>query len=79
MFLSLFFPADSGFNVVKPLEYRHRLLQIKGRMNVMVREVPRNYKSLNSGDTFIYDGGLKVMVWHGKSASPMEKSKVCCV
>ena len=60
---------------MRPLEYRHRLLHVKGKMNVIVREVPIVYTSLNSGDSFVYDGGLQVLVWHGKEAAPMEKTK----
>lgn len=67
--------VDTGFNHVKPLEYRHRLLHVKGKMNVIVREVPISVSSLNSGDSFVYDGGLSVFVWHGREAAPMEKTK----
>jgi hypothetical protein len=45
-------------------------------MNVIVREVPLGSASLNSGDSFVYDGGLQVFVWHGKESAPMEKTKV---
>lgn len=71
--------VDTGFNHVKPLEYRHRLLHVKGKMNVIVREAPITVASLNSGDSFVYDGGLSVYVWHGREAAPMEKTKAAAV
>lgn len=68
--------VSSGFKHVTPIEYRHRLLQVKGEKNrVIVREVPMESASLNSGDTFIYDGGLEIFVWHGKETGPMELAK----
>lgn len=67
---------DSGFKHVTPVEYRHRLLHVKGEKNkVVVREVPMSSESLNSGDTFIYDGGLEIFVWHGRETGPMELAK----
>lgn len=58
-------------------------------MNVLVKEVPLTYKSLNSGDSFIFDGGDRIYVWHGRGdvvvcsvclnciseSGPMEKAK----
>lgn len=67
--------VDSGFNHVEEQSYRPRLLHVKGTLNVLVREVPLSYESLNQGDSFIYDGGLRIMLWHGSSAGPMEKNK----
>ena len=68
--------VDSGFKHVKPEEYRPRLLHVKGVKNrVAVTEVDKSYKSLNSGDTFILDAGLKIYQFNGKSASPTERSK----
>jgi len=40
-----------------------------------VREVPLENRSLNSGDVFILDEGLKIYQFQGKSASGGEKSK----
>jgi gelsolin len=82
-FLSLF-PAitiqhggiDSGFKHVEPEKYRPRLLHIKGTIKqTVVREVPLNHSSLNSGDVFILDEGLKVYQFQGKGASGGEKNK----
>lgn len=42
---------------------------------VRVTEVPLSTASLNSGDVFILDGGAKIYVWTGATASPLEKNK----
>jgi len=31
---------------------------------------------LNEGNTYIYDGGLDVVVWHGRDTTSQEKAKV---
>jgi len=67
---------DSGFRHVEPEKYRPRLLHVKGTAkNMLVREVPVSTKSLNSGDVFIYDEGLKVYQFTGRDASAAEKAK----
>jgi len=83
LFLSYFTPGpmimhggiESGFRHVKPEEYRPRLLHIKGRKYVRVREVPMKASSLNGGDIFILDLGLKIYQWNGSKAGVTEKSK----
>lgn len=83
LFLSYFTPGpiimhggiDSGFRHVKPEEYRPRLLHIKGRKYVRVSEVPMTTSSLNTGDIFILDLGLKIYQWNGSKAGVAEKSK----
>ncbi|EGF79911.1 hypothetical protein BATDEDRAFT_37025 [Batrachochytrium dendrobatidis JAM81] len=68
--------VESGFNHVKPTEYVPRLLQIKGnKNNISIHEVPRTFKSMNSGDIFIADAGLKIYQWNGSSANGHEKSR----
>jgi len=67
--------VETGFTHVKPEEYKPRLLHVKGRKNVVVREVPLNRDSLNSGDVFILDNGLNIYQWNGGKASVNEKSK----
>jgi len=69
--------VETGFKHVTPKEYKHRLLHVKslGPKNVVVREVPVAAKSLNSGDVFIYDGGLDVHVLLGKECNPREKHR----
>jgi gelsolin len=66
---------DSGFRHVEPEKYTPRLLHIKGKKKVRVMEVEKSHKSLNSGDVFILDCGLKIYQFNGKNAGPMEKNK----
>jgi len=68
--------VDSGFKHVTAAEYKPRLLHIKGTVkNVVVREVPIAHISLNRGDSFILDLGLKVYQFNGQKAGIAEKSK----
>lgn len=68
--------VDSGFNKVKPEEYRPRLLHIKGtKKNVVMREVKMATESLNSGDCFILDAGMNIYQFNGTGAGAMEKAK----
>jgi len=71
--------VDSGFNHVKPKEYKPRLLHIKGHKDVRVMEVPLSVKSLNSGDVFILDNGLTLYQWSGDRASGKEKNKASMI
>lgn len=66
---------ETGFNHVKPTEYRPRLLHIKGKRHVRVIEVPITHKSLNSGDVFLLDAGLKLFIWQGSKCSGPERQK----
>lgn len=68
-------PLDSGFNHVEEEKVEPRLLHCKGKMHIVVRQVPITYKSLNSGDSFIYEDNECVYIWHGKDAGAMEKAK----
>jgi len=68
--------VETGFNHVKPTEYKSRLLHLKGKKFVRVVEVPLSHKSLNSGDAFILDGGLTIYTWIGKKAGTAEKQRV---
>lgn len=67
--------VESGFNKIKPTEYRPRLLHLKGRKNIRIQEVPAEYKSLNSGDCFVMDCGLDLFQWAGKTAGKNEKAR----
>jgi hypothetical protein len=83
LFLSYFNPSpqilhggvDSGFNHVTPEEYDTKLLQIKGKNVVSAKQVSLDSDSLNSGDVFLLDAGLKLFQWNGKQASVREKNK----
>lgn len=67
--------VESGFNRVKPTEYKPRLLHIKGKRRVRVMEVPMSCSSLNSGDVFVLDAGLKLYQWQGAKCSGQERVK----
>jgi len=67
--------ADSGFQHVKPEDYQPRLLHLKGKRLVRVTQVPLAVSSMNEGDVFVLDAGLKVFTWFGDSAGVFEKRK----
>jgi len=67
---------QSGFNHVKPTEYKTRLLHLKGKKFVRVLQVPVSHNSLNSGDAFILDAGMKLYTFIGKKAGIAEKQRV---
>jgi len=68
--------VESGFNHIKPTEYKPRLLHFKGnKEQVRVTEVKLDWKSLNNGDTFLLDNGLELIQWNGKGAGIHEKRK----
>jgi len=83
-FLKLFHPGikilsggvDSGFNKVKPEEYKPRLMHVKGsKKSVKVSEVACAAGSMNQGDVFILDAGLEIYQWNGNDAAIPEKRK----
>jgi gelsolin len=74
--------VDSGFNHVKPTEYKARLLHLKStanKKNVRVSQVPLAAASLNDGDVFILDNGMELIQWNGKSSGIFEKRKAADV
>jgi gelsolin len=66
---------ESGFNHVKPVEYKPRLLHLKGKKYVRIVQVPLARASLNGGDVFVLDNGLKIYQWNGSKAGGAEKSR----
>jgi len=66
---------ESGFHHVEAAKYVPRLLWLKGKKNIRVKEVEKKASSLNSGDVFILDGGLKIYQWNGKGSGPFEKTR----
>jgi len=66
---------DSGFKHVEPEKYKPKLLHVKGKKTVRALEVPLAVSSLNSGDSFVLDGGLEVFVFQGKETNVQEKNK----
>ncbi|PVD37825.1 hypothetical protein C0Q70_00427 [Pomacea canaliculata] len=67
--------VDSGFKKVERDKYETRLMQIKGKRHVRVRQVKCDHTSLNQGDVFILDCGLMIYVWNGPQSSKMERIK----
>eukprot|EP01118_Nematostelium_gracile_P007837 TRINITY_DN2573_c0_g1_i2.p1 TRINITY_DN2573_c0_g1~~TRINITY_DN2573_c0_g1_i2.p1 ORF type:complete len:677 (+),score=200.32 TRINITY_DN2573_c0_g1_i2:287-2032(+) len=55
--------------------FARKLLHIKGKKNVFVKQVPLTYKSLNDGDVFILDDDKTIYVFNGKKSSRVEKAK----
>jgi gelsolin len=83
LFLSYFNPGirileggvDSGFRHIGPKEYKPRLLQLKGRRNVRLRQVPLDPSSVNSGDVFVLDLGLDLVQFNGAQSAGIERAK----
>jgi len=69
--------VDSGFNHVKPTEYKTKLWHVHGvnARFIRVDEVPVKRESLNQGDVFVLDAGLELWQWNGSGASVWEKRK----
>jgi hypothetical protein len=66
---------ETGFKHVGPEKYETRLLHIKGRRYPRVEQVPLDRDSLNSGDVFILDAGLKIYVFQGAKSSIAERTR----
>jgi len=65
----------SGFTHVQRDVYETRLLHLKGKREVRVSVVPLSASSLNAGDVFVLDMGLKLIQWNGSEANRREKAK----
>lgn len=64
----------SGFNTVKPKEYRHRLLHVRGKPKKMrIDEVPLSMSSLNDNDAYVLDCGTVIYQFRPEHASAWEK------
>ncbi|CAH8858616.1 unnamed protein product [Trichobilharzia szidati] len=65
----------SGFNHVKPNEYKPRLLVFHSidRKHMELLEVPFSRRSLDSTDVFILDMGSEAFQWNGRGSSKEEK------
>ncbi|KAL6628879.1 hypothetical protein U3516DRAFT_535262 [Neocallimastix sp. 'constans'] len=67
---------ESGFNIVKPIEYQPQLFHIKSVGKTLTcTSVPISCDSLNTGDVFVLDQGLKIYQWNGSKAAGIEKHK----
>jgi len=65
----------SGFTHVERDSYETRLLRLKGSRSVRVATMELSSASLNSGDVFVLDMGLKLIQWNGAEANRKEKAK----
>lgn len=65
----------SGFRHVDPNVVEKRLLQVKGKRNVRVRQVEPSVSSMNRGDCFILDAGPNIYVWMGRNSGRIERLK----
>jgi len=72
--------VDSGFNHVKPTEYKPRLLHITGfKQKVQVYEKKLTVDSLNDSDCFVLDNGLALYQFNGTKSSAWEKRKAAAI
>jgi len=67
--------VQTGFHHVEKGAVRTRLLHIKGKHNIIVREVPCERGSLNSGDVFLLEHANDIYQFQGKQSGLMEKAK----
>jgi len=67
--------VESGFHHVKPEDYEPRLLHLRGKRLVRMTQVPLALSSMNEGDVFVLDAGLKIFTWFGPGAPVFEKRK----
>jgi len=67
--------VETGFKHVEPEKYQPRLLHIKGKLNnTIVRQVAPTNDSLNLGDVFMLDVGLKLYQFQPSGAGAGEKA-----
>ncbi|KAK2509868.1 hypothetical protein MC885_005493 [Smutsia gigantea] len=52
-----------------------RLLHVKGKRNVVAKEVEMSWKSFNRGDVFLLDLGKLIIQWNGPESNHMERLK----
>jgi len=65
----------SGFRHVKPEDYKPRLLHVKGRKIPRITQVATLATSMNSGDVFVLDLGLRILQWNGARSHKTEKNR----
>lgn len=71
---------ETGFNHMEPESYVPRLLHFKGKGKcVRATQVPMAASSMNNGDCFILDAGLKIFQWNGPESGGFEKHKAADV
>lgn len=67
--------VESGFRHVEPKTYEDKLYIVKGKRYPRVWSMPLKADSINEGDVFILDLGMKLYFWPGKDANVHEKVK----
>lgn len=67
--------VESGFKHVEPKTYEKKLYIVKGKRYPRVWSVPIEANSLNEGDVFILDMGMKLYFWPGNECNVNEKMK----
>ncbi|XP_028397357.1 gelsolin-like protein 2 [Dendronephthya gigantea] len=66
--------AETGFRHVEPTKYTPRLFQFRREKgSVVVKEVACFQESLDSDDVFIFDAGLELFQWNGKTSNKDER------
>ncbi|XP_057374251.1 gelsolin, cytoplasmic-like [Daphnia carinata] len=65
----------SGFKHVDPDQVEKKLLQVKGKRNVRIRQVPLDVSSMNKGDCFVLDAGKVIYVYMGNGSKKIERLK----
>jgi len=71
---------ESGFKDSAANEFKPKLFHIKGnKQRLYVNEVLLNSSSMNSGDSFVLDGGTEIYVWEGEGSSKSEKLRAALV
>ena len=65
----------SGFKTVVSGTHPTRLLHLKGKRTVRVKEVKLTGASLVKNDVFVLDAGRKIYVFNGVNANKYEKAK----
>lgn len=67
--------VESGFKHVEPKTYEKKLYIVKGKRYPRVWTMPLEANSLNEGDVFILDLGMKLYFWPGLECNVNEKVK----
>lgn len=67
--------VESGFKHVEPKTYEKKLYIVKGKRYPRVWTLELNGNSLNEGDVFILDLGMKLYFWPGQECNVNEKVK----
>jgi hypothetical protein len=50
------------------------LFRIKSEVGLLFHEMPKDHSSITSNDSFLFDLGNRIIIWHGKDASLAERN-----